>query len=109
MNHQIIVRPDGTITGIKSPITEALGLQQRKRVSHIEPVSPWLRGLFHAVRRRVADDSRLAAFTRQWPCKWQVRFLGSGELLGPFNSRQLALEAEIAAVNLKLEKQDGEI
>ena len=63
MKRNVIIRPDGQVLKIFDPGDEELGLEKR-RASHVEPVSRTLRGIFHFVRRRCADDSVMAAFTR---------------------------------------------
>ena len=66
-----------------------------RRASWVEPVSNWHRMLFHSLRRMFGDNGHVAEKTRSWDCKWQARMLvGSCEILGPFDSRQAALEAE---------------
>ncbi len=98
----IFIEEDGTVRGLASPVTRLLGLSDRRRVSHVEPVNRTLRWLFHAIRKRVSDSSRLANFTRRWPCRWQARVFG-GPVLGPFRCRQSAINAEIAYINSQLE------
>lgn len=98
----IFIEEDGTICGLASPITRLLQLGDRRRVSHVEPVNRTLRWLFHAIRKRVSDSSRIADFTRRWPCRWQARVF-NGPVLGPFRCRQAAIDAEIAYINSQLE------
>ena len=101
--YTIFIDDDGTTQGIKSPVTEALNLGNRQRVSHVEPINRTLRWLFHQLRSRVSDDSYIAGFTRRWPCKWQAN-LFYGPTLGPFRSRQQAIDAEIQWINQTLEE-----
>lgn len=101
----IFIDEDGMTHGLKSPLTEALGLRDRERVSHVEPVNRVLRWLFHFIRRRVSDDSRWAAFTRRWPCSWQANIF-SGPTLGPFRVRQEAIDAEVAWINDSFERNE---
>jgi len=89
----VIVRPDGSVLKIYDPGDNELGLTKR-RASHVEPVNRALRGIFHFLRKRCADDSTTAAFTRKWPCKWRARIF-DGPTLGPFRRRSVAIEAEI--------------
>ena len=89
----IIIKPDGNVLKIYEPGDEELGLTKR-RASHVEPVNRVLRGIFHLLRGRCADDSVMAAFTRKWPCKWRARVF-NGPTLGPFRRRSDAIEAEI--------------
>lgn len=99
----VFINTDGTVVGLESEITRLLKLGNRRRVSHVEPVNPLLRRLFHAIRRRVADDSALAEFTRRWPCCWQARVF-DGPVLGPFRRRADAIAAEIEFLNSEIEK-----
>ncbi len=98
----LFIDTDGTMSGLESPVTQLLGLGDRRRVSHVEPVNPLLRRLFHAIRRRVSDRSALAEFTRRWPCRWQARVF-DGPTLGPFRRRADAIAAEIEFVNSRIE------
>ncbi len=98
----IFIDPDGTITGISSEVTQRMSLGNRQRVSHVEPVNPILRWLFHAIRKRVADNSKVADFTRKWRCHWRARIF-DGPTLGPFVTRKQAIDAEIAWINAELE------
>ena len=103
MKRNIIIRPDGQVLKIFDPGDEELGLEQR-RASHVEPVNRALRGIFHFIRRRCEDDSKLAAFTRKWPCRWQARIF-DGPTLGPFSKREEAITAEISWIENALEEQ----
>ena len=94
----LFIDEDGNMRGLRSPLTEALGLRDWKRVSYIEPVNPVLRWLFHFIRNRVADDSGVAEFTRNWPVMWRANIF-DGPILGPFRVRQSAVEAEVAYIN----------
>lgn len=73
---------------------ESLGTCHKTRASHVEPINPFLRWCFHLIRRRVADESRLAAWTRRWPCLWRARIFG-GPILEPFADRKAAIDAEV--------------
>jgi hypothetical protein len=81
------------------PLVEQIGrdgVLSTRRASHVEPINGLLRRLFHAIRRRVSDKSRLAAWTRRWPCLWRVDLaLSGGPILGPFTDRNSAINAEI--------------
>ena len=98
----VFIDDDGMTSGLASPLTEALSLSERRRVSHVEPVNRPLRWLFHRIRRRVTDESRAAEFTRKWPCNWQANIL-EGPVLGPFKQRSNAILAEISYINFKME------
>lgn len=91
----------GNTTGIKSDLTEKLKLPNRQRVSHVEPVNRLARWLFHQIRSRVDDESKAAAFTRLWPCRWRARIF-EGPTLGPFWSRRAAIAAEVMWINYSL-------
>jgi hypothetical protein len=89
-----VIRPDGTVRKIyDKEFDDELGLTHR-RASHVEPVNPAFRVLFHFVRSRCTDDSKLAAWTRKWPCRWRARIF-DGPVLGPFSRRSDAIGAEI--------------
>lgn len=103
--HTVIVENDGTVKGVSSPVTQALGLRNKKRVSHIEPVNKKLRWLFYFLRDRYSDDSLVAKFTRKWPCLWQARIFG-GPTLGPYFYRQSAIMAEVAWINFDLQRKE---
>jgi hypothetical protein len=74
---------------------------ESRRASHVEPVSFVLRLVFRAVRSLVSDDSRIAAWSRLWPCLWQVdmRPVGGGILPVHFSNRLAAIDAEVEALN----------
>lgn len=99
----IFIDEDGMTHGLKSSLTESLGLKNRERVSHIEPTNRALRWLFHFIRSRVSDDSGWATFTRYWPCRWRANIF-AGPTLGPFFMRRNAIAAEVAWINENLEK-----
>jgi hypothetical protein len=98
----LFIDTDGQMSGLESPVTQLLRLGDRRRVSHVEPVNPWLRAWFHWLRQRTTDESRLAGFTRRWPCRWQARVF-DGPVLGPFRLRSEAIAAEIQFINSRLE------
>lgn len=73
-----------------------VGEVRSRRASHVEPVSPILRGAFRLIRRSVADTSRLAGWTRRWPCRWRVDLrLSGGPVFGRFADRAAAIAAEV--------------
>ncbi len=72
------------------------GIAVVRRASYVEPQSRWLRLLFHVIRRLGGDDSRIACWTRSWPCFWRARMLvGTRPVLGPYRNRSDALRKEI--------------
>ena len=99
--HSVFIDETGNIVGVASPLTQILKLGDRRRVSHVEPVNPLLRKVYHFIRNRVDDESRMASITRRWPCVWQARIF-DGPVLGPFRSRRKAIEAEVRWIEHKL-------
>lgn len=105
----IIINEDGSVAMIDSPaareIAAALGTSVVNRASHVEPCNRILRTLFHFIRTRVSDESRLAAWTRRWRCDWQITLsdaFGGTTLPERFHDRQAAIAFEIEYVNQKL-------
>lgn len=98
---RIIIHPDGNIESLENEITQDLGLTRKTRVSRVEPVNPALRFLFHAIRKRVSDNSKIACWTRTWPCRWQADIF-DGPVLGPYGLRQEAINAEIEFIEQQL-------
>jgi len=72
-----------------------LGDVTTRRASWIVPESLPLRWLFRMLRL-AGDESRLAAWTRTWRCRWMVDLSPSGwnVWLGPYGRRADALAAE---------------
>lgn len=94
---QVVIGRDGTIRFIDKPDLASLkeeGVATTRRASHVEPVNRLARFLFHLIRKRVADESRAAQFTRIWPCTWRARIF-DGPTLGPYRNRQEAIDAEV--------------
>jgi len=96
---QLVVRPDGRIEfadcdALGAAYGDAGGRLTQRRASHVEPVGRIARALFRAIRRRVADGSAAAAFTRVWPVRWRVSII-DGPTFGPFWSRRAAIAAEV--------------
>ena len=79
----------------------ALGDIRTRRASHVEPDSWLLRFVFHFIRHRTQDTSRLAAFTRCWPCLWRVNTapIGGPILDGRWRNRLAAIDAEVEFLN----------
>lgn len=71
------------------------GVSVKRRASHVEPVSIPLRLAFHLIRWSVADDSRLAAWTRGWRCLWRVAIVNGPILPEAWRDRTAAIAAEI--------------
>lgn len=94
----IDVKTNGDVSFIDKPELDSLkslGESKAKRISHVEPVSWPLRIVFHIIRGLVRDDSRLANWTRNWSCLWRARMFKTGKILGPFEDRTKAIEAEV--------------
>ncbi len=93
------IGPDGVVSCICTPEFDDLlgeGTVRKRRVSHVEPISRVLRWLFHAIRSRVSDTGKLAAWTRVWPCAWRANLAPvDGPTLGPYSLRVQAINAEI--------------
>jgi hypothetical protein len=72
-----------------------------RRASHVVPVNAYLRLAFRAIRKLVADDSRIAAWSRTWGCTWLVDMtpVGAGILPVHFSNRLAAIDAEVEALN----------
>jgi len=74
--------------------------QEPRRASNVLPMSLPLRILFRALRGASSDDSRLAAWTRTWPCLWQVDLSPvGGPTYGGLYPREAAIECEIEWLN----------
>jgi hypothetical protein len=78
-----------------------LGKVETSRASHVEPDAAVLRWLFHFIRQRCTDDSRIAGWTRTWCCSWRVNTapLDGPILSGRWRDRSQAIAAEIEYVN----------
>lgn len=100
---KIRINPDGTVVAVNSeaarPFLEAIGEVRLKRASHVEPVNRPLRLFFH-ILRLLGENGRVAAWTRKWGCLWRVDLgLSHGPVLGPFKSRQQAIQSEVEWLN----------
>lgn len=107
-NLTITICEDGTVVMIDSAaarvVAESLGVTTVARASHVEPVNNCLRYLFHFIRQRTSDDSRMAEWTRRWPCYWQVTLadaFGGHTLPEVFRDRQDAIAHEVNYLNEK--------
>ena len=72
-----------------------------RRASHVEPDNFAYRVAFTVLRSLVSDKSRIAAWTRLWPCLWRVNTapVGGPILTERFTDRQKAIDAEIIFLN----------
>ncbi len=101
-NVVISIDKEGTATYLVNEHTKDLFPEatRPRRASHVEPVSLSLRVLFRALRRAFKDESRVAAWTRSWPCYWYVDMSPvGGPKRGPFSNRAQAIEFEIQMLN----------
>ena len=71
------------------------------RASHVYPANWLLRAAFVLIRSHCTDTSKLAAWSRTWPCLWQVDMapVGGGILPGRWTNRLTAIDAEVEALN----------
>lgn len=103
MEHHITIDKEGNIEFVAKEELEfltELGTTEKKRASHVEPVSFVLRVLFHSIRRLVDDGSSWAQMTRRWRCRWRVNLtLSNGPIFGSFTNRQEAIDAEVEWIN----------
>lgn len=72
-----------------------------RRASHVEPWHPVIRLLFRAIRFVSRDESRAAAWTRIWPCKWRVNLSPVGGPVVPVEwaNRASAINFEVNWLN----------
>lgn len=121
-NEVTFIIADGRMTYLLTKAAPRLEGAVIRRASHVEPVPAYLRLAFRAIRKLVADDSRIATWTREWPCMWQVDMspVGGGILrwkdlphnacmakygdwggneVATFSNRQIAIDAEVEALN----------
>lgn len=90
-----IVIKNGEICGFADEVNfSGLNVKSliKQRVSRIVPKNPFLKIAFYVIRFLAADTSRIAAWTRKWPCQWLV--LIDLNTYGPFSNRQDAITFE---------------
>jgi len=75
-------------------LTESLGMTEKRRASHIEPVNTFLRIAFYAVRWWAADNSPEHEWTRNWKCLWRVNIV-DGPTWGSYSDRLEAIADEV--------------
>ena len=95
---KITISPEGEVRMIGGNGLDAtqLGAASKQRASHVLPVNRPLRWLFRWLRDRYGEAGRVAAFTRRWPCLWQVDLAPcDGPVVGPFHLRENAIAYEI--------------
>jgi hypothetical protein len=95
-----LIEADGSVTFLNSPEMRGLHLGPSKirRYSHVEPASPVLRLIFHALRL-LGDTGAVSDWTRDWPCCWRARIINGPILAGRWYNRQSAIRAEIEFFN----------
>lgn len=95
----LIVIERGSIKALYTPELKAYAEQngaEVRRATWVEPDAWLLRWVFRLIRKRVSDASRAAAWTRTWKCRWRANLaLSGGPVIGPFESREAAIAAEI--------------
>jgi len=89
--------PGGEVRKIAEPSdVETFGVKP-VRASRVEPVLWYLRIPFLLLRKCFGDSGEVADWTRRWRCRFRVRTLiAYPEILGPFDTREEALRAEVA-------------
>ena len=100
-NEVTFIIGDGRMTYLLTKAAPRLEGAVVKRASHVYPVNAYLRLTFRTIRKLVRDDSRIAAWSRLWPCMWQVDMspVGAGILPVHFSNRLAAIDAEVEALN----------
>lgn len=96
--HIIAIHPGGKVRSLAyhdAPDLTCLGPGRQWRASHVEPVWPVKRLLFHALRRLFGEAGLVADWTRRWRGPWQVRIVGHGMLPWVYWSRADAIAAEV--------------
>ena len=94
MKKRIVIK-NGEVCGFADEVSfKGLDLQEysKQRVSRIVPTSFLLMFSFYAIRWLCSDESRMAAWTRRWPCQWKV--LIDRKSYGPFPCRDDAIAFE---------------
>lgn len=115
MKHVITIKPNGDVQFIADLPCRIAGdwKEETKRAGNIEPVGLLRRLAFRLIRSLVSDQSRVAAWTRTWRCRWRVNMgLSGGPIFGSFASRQEAVRHErewvIANALIAERKKQGE-
>jgi len=79
-------------------IFESSNIIERKRVSHIYPQNIILRTIFKVLRKLFGDNGKIADWTRNWKCKWQVEILDENKskkkIFKGFKDRKTAIDFE---------------
>ena len=105
----VVIREDGSLVSLDNANTaffKELGKVTTRRASHVEPVQPFIRMIFHTLRYFFGDKGWVASFTRHWHCMWRVNFspIGGPILSNQFyTNRQYAIDEEVGWLNEHLE------
>ena len=91
MEKRLLIR-DRTLVAFADEMLEGVPVSEVRRVSEIVPEQPVLHALFR-VLRWMGDDSRLAAWTRVWRCRWRLHIFHTGET-NVFEDRAAAIRYE---------------
>lgn len=99
----VTISEEGVIRFLSSDATSGFLADEAvtRRASHVEPVRPSLRYVFHGLRSIFGEYGWMAGFTRQWPCEWRINLAPiSGPILPQtYMNRQAAIDAEIGYLN----------
>jgi hypothetical protein len=100
-NEVTFIIAEGKMTYLLTKAAPRLAGAVVRRASHVEPVNTYLRLAFQVIRKLVSDDSRIAAWSRLWPCLWRVDMspVGGGIIPVHFSNRLAAIDAEVEALN----------
>lgn len=93
---------DGSVTGLTSGefSVETLGNVTKKRYSHIWPSNRVKRAAFRVLRSLFSERGRVAQWCRSWRCTWEVRLVGSENVVRyASQSRAACIEWESRNLN----------
>ena len=103
LERTIQIQTDGTISYLDSAelrfIEESasVSLVSKRRASQVHPTNGRLRFAFYALRLLFGENGRVGDWTRVWQCSWTIDLaLSGGPVIGPFDQRSKAIEAEEA-------------
>jgi hypothetical protein len=79
-------------------ILENSNVIERKRISYIYPQNLILRVIFKTLRKLFGDNGKIADWTRNWECKWQIEILDENKsekkIFKGFKDRKIAIDFE---------------
>lgn len=91
----IVVNEDGTIQQIVTDEMVAFeGEATTRRASNVMPLAPVKRAAFKMLRTVFGEKGRVSDWTRRWKGP-HIAVMVDGPVLGPYPSRQGALDAEL--------------